>query len=81
MAAVHLGHTPWAQKEEEEVLSQNSSYATVENHGKIVMQISYFFFFSSKTFPHLNMVHISSRLASLVLFLSVWSCVSFILIS
>jgi len=36
-----------------------------------------FFYFSSKIFPHLNLVHISSHLASLVFFLSVWSCVSF----
>lgn len=38
--------------------------------------VFFFFFFSSKIFPHLNLVHISSRFASLVLFLSVWSCVS-----
>lgn len=62
------------------MLSQNSSYATMENQGKIVKQISYFFkilFSSSKIFPHLNLVQIPSRLASLVFFLSVWSCVSF----
>jgi len=59
------------------MLSQNSSYATMENRGKNVMQISYFLFFSSKIFAQLNLVHISCRLASQVFFLSVWSRVSF----